>query len=286
MARFRLRFLLQEFDLAGPEVVIGRSPDCHITIEDPLVSRNHAKLTIQDDEARIQDLGSRNGVRVNGRHIQGEHKLADGDRIRLGTQELVFYIVKGQDRPARPTGFMRVCGACGTPYPEGAQSCPHCGSTEPREEDTISGLLVEPRRSWTFQLLGEVIERALSTGRATEADRLMRRAAKEIDERISSGDRLDPNNVAMISAFALRLAKLVGTAEWIQWALDLHQRQSMMPSDAVIDRLTDLDREGNLEIKSLVDQFCGWARQSLEAMPQSSLAGLTRLEKICNAAPS
>jgi pSer/pThr/pTyr-binding forkhead associated (FHA) protein len=88
VARFRLRFLLQEFDLAGPEVVIGRSPDCHITIEDPLVSRNHAKITISGEEAHVADLGSRNGVRINGRHIQGEALLKDGDRVRLGTQEL------------------------------------------------------------------------------------------------------------------------------------------------------------------------------------------------------
>jgi hypothetical protein len=179
---------------------------------------------------------------------------------------------------------MRVCGACGTPYPEGAQSCPHCGSSEPREEDTISGLLVEPRRSWTFQLLGEVIERALSTGRATEADRLMRRAAKEIDDRMGSGDRLDPNNVAMISGFALRLAKLAGSAEWISWALELHQKQGMMPSDAVIDRLVDLgDHGATAEVKALVDTFCGWARERLDAMPQASLAGLTRLEKLARA---
>ncbi|HBQ16764.1 MAG TPA: hypothetical protein DEF51_38405, partial [Myxococcales bacterium] len=87
LPRFRLRFLLQEFDLVGPEVVLGRSPDCHITIEDPLISRRHAKISIREEEAKIADLGSRNGVRVNGRSIDEEHVLSDGDRIRLGTQE-------------------------------------------------------------------------------------------------------------------------------------------------------------------------------------------------------
>ena len=90
MARYRLKFLLQEFDLRGPEVDLGRSPDCHITIEDPLVSRRHAKIVLTDDGPVVRDLGSRNGVLVNGERVDGERALQDGDRIRLGTQELVF----------------------------------------------------------------------------------------------------------------------------------------------------------------------------------------------------
>jgi hypothetical protein len=39
VARFRLRFLLQELDLIGPVVTLGRSSECQITLEDPLVSR-------------------------------------------------------------------------------------------------------------------------------------------------------------------------------------------------------------------------------------------------------
>ena len=69
VARFRLRFLLQELDLVGPEIILGRSPDCQITIEDPLVSRQHARITIANGVARVMDMGSRNGVRVNGNLI-------------------------------------------------------------------------------------------------------------------------------------------------------------------------------------------------------------------------
>ncbi|MGE3636868.1 MAG: FHA domain-containing protein, partial [Sandaracinaceae bacterium] len=230
MARFRLRFLLQEFDLVGPEIVLGRSPDCHITIEDPLISRRHAKIMIRGDVAAVQDLGSRNGVRINGRAIDGESEIKDGDRIRLGTQELLFSVVRRRDRPARPTGYMRVCHACATPYPEGSPTCPHCGAPALEEEDTVSGMMVESRRNWTFQLLGEVIERALSTGRAAEADRLLRRAAKEVDDRLAAGERLDADHISMISTFAVRLARLVGGSEWVAWPLTLHRRQGKMLS--------------------------------------------------------
>src|SRR5204862_8178224 len=120
------------------------------------------------------------------------------------------------------------CHACGPPYPEGAPSCPHCGAPALADEDTMSGAVPEPKRSWTFQLLGEVIERALGSGRAVEAERLMRRAAKEIDERLAAGERLEPAHVTMIGGFAVRLAKLVGSADWVAWAVMLHRRQNQM----------------------------------------------------------
>jgi pSer/pThr/pTyr-binding forkhead associated (FHA) protein len=66
LARYRLRFVLQEFDLPRGATIIGRSLECHLTIDDPLVSRQHARITVGDDGAQIEDVGSRNGVRVNG----------------------------------------------------------------------------------------------------------------------------------------------------------------------------------------------------------------------------
>lgn len=278
--RFRLRFLLQEFDLVGPEVVIGRSPDCHVTIEDPLISRRHARLAIHEEHVTVTDLGSRNGVRVNGRVVDAEHPLNDGDRIRLGTQELLFSVVRRKDRKVRPTGYMRVCHACGTAFPEGSASCPHCGAPALDEEETVTGVLAEPSRNWTFQLLGEVIERALSTSRATEADRLMRRAAKEVDDRLTAGERLDSTNMSMISCFAVRLARLLGSGEWVAWVVTLHRRQERMFADEVIDQLEKIDFEALPDARSSVVGFVDWFRAQLPDELSSDLARLARLEAI------
>lgn len=264
----------------GPEVILGRSPDCHITIEDPLISRRHARIVLQERRAFVSDLGSRNGVKLNGRPIDLEVELKDGDRIRLGTQELLFSVVSQRDRPARPTGYMRVCHACTTPYPEGSPTCPHCGAPALAEEDTVSGMMVEPRRNWTFQLLGEVIERALSTGRAAEADRLMRRAAKEVDDRLASGDQLEPTHVAMIASFAVRLARLVGGGEWVAWALTLHRRQGRMLADEVIDRLAELDLTTFPDVPAVLDGYLTWYKSQPPPTPSPDLARLTRLEQL------
>ncbi len=279
MARYRLRFLLQEFDLLGPEVILGRSPECHITIEDPLVSRRHARIKLGNDHAVVEDLGSRNGVRVNGKRIESPNPLDNGDRIRIGTQELVFFIAGAREKSSRTTGFMRLCRACGVPYPEGISCCPHCGADDAEEDTTISGLVVEPQRSWTFRLLGEVIDRALGAGRPDEAERVLRRAAEEMDERMSAGERLDPEQVATITGYALRLAAIRRDAEWLSWALTVHRGQQMVPSEQVLTHLEQLDSSTVPSLASLVEQFAVWMR-SVPGMDGPDDVVLDRLERL------
>jgi hypothetical protein len=72
--------------------VIGRSRDCDVVLDDTGVSRRHAKLRHGPDGWTVTDLGSTNGVRVNGQDIHGPHPLRAGDRIELGSTEVVFDI--------------------------------------------------------------------------------------------------------------------------------------------------------------------------------------------------
>jgi len=273
LARFRLRFLLQEFDLSGTEVLIGRSSDCQVTIEDPLVSRRHARIRLTEEQALVVDLGSRNGVRVNGTAIQGEKPLEDGDRIRIGTQELVFFVVKEVGRQTRATGFMKVCSQCGTPFPQESPQCPHCGAESTAEEDTISGLMVEPRRSWTFQLLGEVIERALGSGRSIEAERLMRRAARELDERLGTGDRLEAGDTELVAHYATRLSGLVNNPEWVSWALGLYRIHETVPSAALIGEFEKVNFSKLEGANAALDAFAHWWREGVGkgVLPEAEL---------------
>ena len=125
VARYRLRFLLQEFDLPRGATILGRSSDCHVTIEDPLVSRHHARIVLEGDRAVVYDLNSRNGVKVNGAAVKDPVELKDGDRLRIGTQELVFCRVEAApNASAKTTGFLRHCARCRMPYPQEAGACP------------------------------------------------------------------------------------------------------------------------------------------------------------------
>src|SRR5439155_20849503 len=70
-------------------VVLGRGQDCDIQLADPNVSRRHAELRQEETAYWIVDLGSTNGLEVNGRRLR-QSKLEDGDRIILGSTEVVF----------------------------------------------------------------------------------------------------------------------------------------------------------------------------------------------------
>jgi len=70
---------------------IGRSPDNHVSVPDPTVSKRHCSIAIRDKTYVIEDLQSVAGVYVNGRKIVKAH-LKDGDSIRLGETEMQFRI--------------------------------------------------------------------------------------------------------------------------------------------------------------------------------------------------
>jgi ABC-type multidrug transport system ATPase subunit/pSer/pThr/pTyr-binding forkhead associated (FHA) protein len=74
----------QEFDLARPELIIGRDPGVDIVIDSPAVSRRHARLVSSNGAYLLEDLGSSNGTFLNGRRLAGQSRLQPGDQITLG----------------------------------------------------------------------------------------------------------------------------------------------------------------------------------------------------------
>jgi hypothetical protein len=77
--------------LGDRDIAIGRSPSCDIVLEgDELASRRHALIRARGGRYTLVDLGSSNGTYVNGYEIHGESELHDGDRIAVGSHELLF----------------------------------------------------------------------------------------------------------------------------------------------------------------------------------------------------
>ena len=245
MSRYRLRFLLQEIDLPQGDTLVGRSATCHVTIEDPLVSRQHARFRIEGARATVEDLGSRNGLIINGRNVKGIADLSDGDRVRIGTQELVFCVVRapsmtGATAGTRPTGFMCHCAACGLPYPMESPQCPSCGSRERMDEDTVSGVVGEPNRNWTLELLVEVLHRAASLHRWDDVDRMLRRSHANIEERVRGGQQVEREHLDRLAEAAARLAEERKDAEWGNWLLDVYAALGMVPHPSITVRLSTL----------------------------------------------
>jgi hypothetical protein len=89
-ARAQLRHEGRAIILGSQGVVLGRSRECDVVLEDENVSRRHAEVRPSGGSWIVRDLGSTNGVKVNGRRIDGPQSLHAGDRIRLGLSDLIF----------------------------------------------------------------------------------------------------------------------------------------------------------------------------------------------------
>ena len=105
-ARFRLVWAGGRASLADGEYVLGRDPDLELFLDSRDVSRRHARITIEGNEATIEDLESKNGTFVADRKLEAATRLADGDRIRLGSFQLTFAAVRsrGSTETVSPNG--------------------------------------------------------------------------------------------------------------------------------------------------------------------------------------
>jgi FHA domain len=85
------------FELVQDELTIGRDIGNRIVINDPEVSRKHARLTMQSGGFVIEDLGSTNGTFVNNQRLIGPHMLRPGETIMLGEKISLEYEILGFD---------------------------------------------------------------------------------------------------------------------------------------------------------------------------------------------
>src|SRR4051812_38178558 len=75
--------------LSGERVLLGRSRECDVVLGDPNISRRHAEVRREGGGWTVVDLGSTNGIKVNGRRVD-QAVLEPGDRITMGLTELTF----------------------------------------------------------------------------------------------------------------------------------------------------------------------------------------------------
>ena len=77
----------QLIPIAIPNFMIGRAEDCHLKPRSELISRYHCVILSEEAYVAVRDLGSKNGVYVNGRRVDVEQELKNGDRLAIGPLE-------------------------------------------------------------------------------------------------------------------------------------------------------------------------------------------------------
>lgn len=201
--KYRLLHQGNDVRLAQGEYLIGRSPQCAIRLEDPTVSRHHALLRVQADVAEVEDLGSRNGLSVNGRTVAGRQRLKSGDHIKIAQHELVLL--------------------------EGGSS---------RSNDTTAKEESNPPEE-TLTLLGELADKALVLGNPAEAERILRHYLESVLSKSRSGVR--PSNTIYRGAvqYAASLAGQTRKVRWLNYIFELSTHLDLEVPGDIVQRLYD-----------------------------------------------
>jgi hypothetical protein len=112
----------RRFAITEQEVTVGRHAGCDIQVDDPGVSRQHARITWRETGYAIEDLGSANGTFVNGERLTASRLLKDGDAIGLG-QAVLFDFRAAEPVPSEemPTMADAVAPPAGKPAPPPAR---------------------------------------------------------------------------------------------------------------------------------------------------------------------
>jgi hypothetical protein len=227
---FRLKLRATELDLPQGELMIGRAPECFLRIDDELVSRRHARLVVSPDGVVLEDLGSRNGSRVNGRAVEGNVALAVGDEVEIGSETFRLLDTAGAPRPTQTIPPVRACGVCHAVMEAQSRLCPKCGADQ-SGEDTAA------RSMTSFELVLGVGDKMLQLGRLDEAERILGPRLRELYDRASRGDTTGAEEVAGALRRAMRLAAGTRRAEWYAWIFDLARATRRPLDDALLDDL-------------------------------------------------
>jgi hypothetical protein len=203
--RHILRYQLNDVDLVEGEFVIGRGATAALCLDDPLVSRAHARLNVDTESVSIEDLGSRNGVKVNGQRIQGTRALAAGDQILIGSQEMVLL----------------------------------------SRRDVAADTLVQApsARGDGFGLMGALADKALGLGRGDEAERLIGPQLDQVRTDAESGRSVSPDHLERATDYALRIAALTQNPRWTDFIFRLYSALKRPCPAPVVDRLYTIVRK-------------------------------------------
>ncbi len=211
-----------ELTFGAGTFIVGRGTDCEVAIDDPLVSRQHAKITVTNAAVLIEDLQSANGVYVNGARLHGSVALTDGDRILVGTREIsVFTSAVAEESVDRPT-----LDAAG---PRPVRELPAELSESQRSALT--------ERADAFRFVGRLADKMLALNKNAEAERILFDHMTKVLHGARAGLPVPRDVLDAAGAYAMKLAYATRRGLWIDYGVELHLLARAQMSSPIVDAL-------------------------------------------------
>ncbi len=253
---------VSELELRAGSLLLGRLPECDVMIDDGLVSRMHARISVRDDSVVVEDLHSTNGVYVNAARITHSALLREGDRLLLGTTEISLFEARADARvaplrarrepapltpdetptapPPRPSESPRA--AVPTTLPARSrrsfgklelhldelasrheeQGPPSTRPTDLQALRSRSSGVPSTARADALEVIGALAERLAAGGNLDEARRVLSSHLKRILQGATAGLTVPTEVCLLASRHSLSLARWTGQSAWIDYVVELH----------------------------------------------------------------
>jgi hypothetical protein len=215
---FRLRYRNDEIPLPLGTFVIGRSPDAGLVIDDTSVSRLHAQLVVGESSAYVEDLGSSNGIYVNGVRVLRRRDLEHRDHIMLGDQEMWVVAMAA-------SGFAPALKSV-------THQQPFAHATD---EDT--------HQFGDLTLRAQMAEKVIAQRQGEEAERLVSTKLSEVLEQARQAGRIDADRARRAARLAGKLAAARRKGEWFDFIVDLYSVEPLPMSSEFVEELFLVLRE-------------------------------------------
>lgn len=269
--------------LAAGESVLGRSPACEVVVDDPMVSRRHARIVVHHGTVTIEDLGSVNGVLVNGERLARARVLVSGDRILIGQQSFLL-LAEGPAagtvvRAARAGTQTLTAEVLSRAAPRPVPSLRGDGAPRSEPERTEA-----TRKGQALELLGVVADKMLALGRGDEAERILGGYLRNLAQAIRVGGTAEGETLERASAYALRIAEATGRGIWVDYVFELFTLARRLPSAPLVERLYEAVRRAQPISATVFRQYLGALRGLEPAMGPAERFLLRRLEGLESAA--
>jgi len=273
-------------ELPVGDFFIGRSSSCGLALDDGLVSRRHAVLHVSRERVDLEDLGSRNGVSVNGDKVNGIRALRHLDRITIGSQELILFEIASRDSDARKTTEMRICPSCGNLLNASDETCPSCGAQSPDATRTIAGqidaegTMSADRPASSFLLIKGIAEKGMALGRFEETEKMLVTHLDALLRRVQAGDAPPAEQLRIAADLALRLSEGLKSSRWMGWVFQLYEAAGQLMDGDLLDRLHDLVRKVGYSELTPLRAYLEQMRQRSDRFTAAEKFLLKRLEAL------
>jgi hypothetical protein len=245
--------------------LIGRSVGCDVVLEGPNISRRHARILVTDDVASVEDLGSSNGVFVNGTRIEGPHELHDGDELHVGAHLLQFVGKAAAEKERRSSGDA---------FGRKSQIDSLWDDEEELEDGDSTG------SGYGLDLVGAAVDGLLAEGDVARADKTLSPLLKQILHAAQSSAHVDSQTVASATSYALKLAAAGSPANWLSYPVELHTATETLLSADAVDTLAEHLGPEDSETKKAVDRYLAAMAARSATLSSSQRDSLRRLEQL------